>query len=334
MKEERTKRVAEFRRNQQLEGLLETVNELLDASEERALERFVRDQPVHPVVFVMGPLRSGTTLFMQWLASTTKVAYPTNMLSRFFGAPVVGALIQLLLTDPRYNFRNEITNFDSSISFESDNGKTRGALAPNEFWYFWRRFLPFKDLDWLPDEELHRVVDRNTLVAELTGLTRVFQKPFVLKSMILNYNIAFLDAIFDKALFVQLWRDPVTNVASALEARRRQSGSETEWYSFKIPEYPKLRDLDPVMQCAGQIHYINKAVRRGLASVMPARKLVVKYETFCRNPQAVFNQLAEKLGIVESKKSFVEANQFIPTREDFPNRAAIEKALATFEMED
>jgi hypothetical protein len=52
------------------------------------------------------------------------------------------------------------------------------------------------------------VVDQEGLVAELTGLTRVFGKPFALKSMILNYNIPFLEAIFAKALFVQIKRDP------------------------------------------------------------------------------------------------------------------------------
>ena len=96
---------------------------------------------------------------MQWLANTGAVAYPTNILSRFFGAPVIGAQIQLLLTDPRYNFRDEIHDFNGTISFHSDIGKTRGALNPNEFWHFWRRFLPFGELDWLPDEELFRVVD-------------------------------------------------------------------------------------------------------------------------------------------------------------------------------
>src|SRR4030095_4024262 len=110
---------------------------------------------------------------MQWLANTGVVSYPTNILSRFFGAPVIGAQIQCLLTKPPYNFRNELLDFNSAIPFESEVGKTRGALSPNEFWYFWRRFLPFGELDWLPDEHLMEVVDRKQLVAELTGLTRV-----------------------------------------------------------------------------------------------------------------------------------------------------------------
>jgi hypothetical protein len=193
--------------------MLSDLNGTLKCAEEQLLANATTLGQEFPIIFVMGPLRSGTTLFTQWLANTGAVAYPTNLLSRFYGAPAIGAQVQLLLTDPRFNFRNEILDFNSAVSFESENGKTRGALAPNEFWYFWRRFLPFGELDWLSDEELLRVVDQKKLVAELTTLTRVFGKPFALKGMILNYNIPFLDAIFEKAIFIQLRRDPVTQSA-------------------------------------------------------------------------------------------------------------------------
>jgi LPS sulfotransferase NodH len=314
-----------------LEGLLTTLNGLLACAEQAALEHYSSDYRDYPIVFVMGPHRSGTTLFMQWLANTGAVGYPTNILSRFFGAPIIGAQIQLLLTDPRYNFRNEILDFNSAITFDSEIGKTRGALGPNEFWHFWRRFLPFKELDWLPDEELLRVVDQQRLVAELTSLTRVFGKPFALKSMILNYNIRFLEAIFVEALFVQIKRDAVANVASILEARKRQLGSENKWHSFKIREYPQLKDLDPITQSAGQVHYINKAVTQGMAAVNASRKLVVEYEDFCKNPGRIFDRLVEKLGIDKSARRFCGPDQFRLTRDaNLPNRAAIEKALGEF----
>lgn len=331
---EESSREQTFKRNASLEGLLRTINGLLDCSEQVALELYSSEQENYPIVFVMGPHRSGTTLFTQWLANTGVVSYPTNLLSRFYGAPVMGAQIQLLLTDPRFNFRNEILDFNSVISFESENGKTKGALAPNEFWYFWRRFLPFGELDWLPDEELFRVVDQKKLVAELSTLTRVFGKPFALKSMILNYNIPFLDAIFEKALFVQIKRDPVTNVASILEARKRQLGSENEWYSFKIPEYPQLKDLDPIAQSAGQLHYINKAVTKGMSKVDESRKLVVQYEDFCLNPRSTFDQLISKLDLSGDDYAYSGPERFNLTRgENQPNSAIIEKALARFSLE-
>lgn len=328
--QEDNQRAPAFKRNAQLEDLLKKLNNILRCAETQVLEGALDLGSDHPIIFVMGPLRSGTTLFMQWLANTGLAAYPTNLLSRFYGTPVAGAYIQLLLTDPRFNFRNEILDFNSTISFESENGKTRGALAPNEFWYFWRRFLPFEELDWLPDEELFRVVDKKNLIAELTTLTRIFGKPFALKTMILNYNIRFLDAIFKKALFVQINRDPITNVASILEARKRQFGRENEWYSFKIPEYPQLKDLDPISQSAGQLHFINKAVTQGMATVDGTRKLAVRYEEFCQSPREVFWQLVEKLKLPD-RPDYVGPQVFRVTRGlDFPNRVAIEKALKRF----
>lgn len=324
-------RVQAFSRNNRLEELLNRLNDSLKSAEIEALGVHASRHADYPVIFLMGPHRSGTTLFMQWLANTGIAAYPSNLLSRFYGAPVIGAQIQLLLTDPRYNFRNEILDFNTEVSFESENGKTQGALAPNEFWYFWRRFLPFKELDWLSDEELFRVVDADMLVSELTSLTHVFEKAFAIKSMILNYNIPFLDAIFEKAVFIQIKRDPVANVASILEARKRQLGSEKEWYSFKIPEYSKLKDLDPVTQSAGQLHYINTAVTKGMATVSESRKLVVHYEEFCQNPKNVFANLLSKLDLAEAAPAYNGPEQFRRTRDsDIPNSALIEKALSTF----
>jgi hypothetical protein len=282
----------------------------------------------HPVIFVMGPLRSGTTLFMQLLAATGLIAYPTNLLSRFYGAPLVGARIQQILTDPRYNFRNELSDFNMQPSYDSENGKTRGVLSPNEFWYFWRRFLPFGEIDWLPDKKLHKTVETGGLVRELVGLTKILGKPFALKAMILNYNIAFLDAIFERALFVQLRREPVANVASILAARERQLGSKTAWYSFKIPEYPQLKELDPIMQAAGQLHYINSAVQKGIRAVTDARKLVVDYEDLCQRPRDVMELLFDKLGIRDYR---YEGPTDFPVRsEDRPERDVIERALSSF----
>lgn len=170
---EKKQRTEKFSRVSELETLLGELNTHLSEANEKYLENA---QERFSKIFVMGPLRSGTTLFTQWLANTGLVAYPTNMLSRFFGAPLVGAKIQQLLTDPRYNFRNEILDFNSDINFSSDNGKTKGALAPNEFWYFWRRFLPFDELDYMPAEELKKKANLAGFRDELNALANIFEK--------------------------------------------------------------------------------------------------------------------------------------------------------------
>lgn len=291
-------RTAGFSRNLELESLLKDINASLWGAEERLLEG-QRGAPRFPVLLVMGPMRSGTTLFMQWLANTGLVAYPTNLLSRFYRAPILGAKIQLLLTDPRYNFRDELSDFAQQSEYRSENGKTKGVLAPNEFWYFWRRFLADPERDVWTDDELRQTMDTQTMLAELAGMMDVFEKPFAAKGMLFNYNIPFLDSVLTNVLFVQLKRDPVTNVASVLEARKRQFGSASAWYSFKIPEYDQLTGLDPLTQTAGQIYYINRAVSAGLAEVGDTRKLIVNYEEFCENPAAIFTLLCKKIGLFD-----------------------------------
>lgn len=289
---EQEQRTAQFTRVSDLEALLTELNANLAGANEKYLHNAFEQ---YSKIFVMGPLRSGTTLFTQWLANTGLTAYPTNLLSRFFGAPLVGATIQKLLTDPRYNFRNEILDFNSDINFSSDNGKTKGALAPNEFWYFWRRFLPFEELDYLPPHELREKGNLAGLKDELNALANIFEKPFAMKAMIMNQNIPELAEQFEKALFIHIHRDPIYNIQSALEARKRQYGDINTWYSFKVKEYPALKNLDPLESVAGQIAAINRSVEQGLAHLPKHKKLVVKYEDFCQRPEHYYNEIIRRL---------------------------------------
>lgn len=325
-------RTTVFRRNEVLEKLLAELSSDLQPAEERLMSQYQQLKMRYPLVVVLGPLRSGTTLFMQWLANTGLVAYPTNLLSRFYQTPIIGAKIQLLLTDPRYNFRDELGEFVQQAEYKSENGKTKGVLAPNEFWYFWRRFLAEPGRDVWTDDELRKSTDTKTMLAELAGIMDVFQMPFAAKGILFNYNIPFLDSIFDKALFVQIKRDPVANVASVLDARRRQLGSEAAWYSFKIPEYDTLRDLEPITQSAGQVHYINRAVTEGMAKVAEQKKLIVQYESFCANPSFVFNQFIEKLGADNQGITYRGVDEFKMSGDvDLSLQSSIASALRKFD---
>ena len=324
-------RTTKFRRNELLEKMLFELGQDLEPAERRLLAQYEQSKMRHPLVLVMGPLRSGTTLFTQWLANTGMVAYPTNLLSRFYQSPIIGAKIQLLLTDPRYNFRDELGEFIQQAEFKSENGKTKGVLAPNEFWYFWRRFLQEPSRDVWSDDELRKSMDTKTMQAELTGMMDVFQKPFATKGMLFNYNIPFLDSMLEKVLFVQIKRDPVTNVASVLDARKRQLGNENAWYSFKIPEYEQLKDLDPISQAAGQVVYIDRAVTAGLKQVAESRKMVVQYEDFCLDPRGAFETLCLKLGLGDPLEYKGEPG-FSLSREVTPDLESIRRALACFEV--
>src|SRR5690554_2255771 len=94
---EDSQRKASHKKNNILENLFPEMIELLAPVEEKALERF--NKPNKKVFFIVGCARSGSTLLYQYLAKTNLFAYPTNLVSRFFYAPYVGARIQQLLLD-------------------------------------------------------------------------------------------------------------------------------------------------------------------------------------------------------------------------------------------
>ncbi|PAU77901.1 sulfotransferase family protein [Halovibrio salipaludis] len=325
-------RHAEFARNDNLESLLGTLNEDLALAEAQAMQRYLDQQPPFPPIFVMGAPRSGTTLFMQWLASTGVFAYPTNMLSRFWAAPITGARIQKALTDPAYDFRDELRDFKGGTDFESHHGKTAGALSPNEFWYFWRRFMPGNE--YRPRHELERTVDNETLRTEIAGITDLFGKPFATKGMIFNENIPYMADILPNAIFVWVRRQPEYNIQSLLQARERQYGDMNQWYSFKIREFDKLKDLPPTESVSGQVASIHHAIEEGFSSLTDNRKLIVDYETFCSSPSKIYEELATKLCTHEVViPQEPTATQFNPRNEwrlGSPTYSMVHQAYKTF----
>ncbi len=290
---EHERRSPEFERNEKLEALLREINALLGPAERQTLDG--QRMPVQPLTLVVGSPRSGTTLVFQWLASLGCFSYPTNWLSRFWQAPYIGARLQRLLTDPEYQFGHEFIELEqASFSFESSLGKTRGLLAPNEFWYFWRRFFPFKDVHYLSDDELSKV-DVATFSAELAAIESALEKPLAMKAMIINANIPFVNSTLDKVVFLYVKRHPFYNAQSLLDARRAFSGNLDDWYSFRPKQYPALKDLDPINQVAGQIYYFNDEIERALSQIDENRCLQVDYENFCSDPAAIYAALRQKL---------------------------------------
>ena len=86
-----------------------------------------------------------------------------------------------------------------------------------------------------------------------------------------------------------------SNIASALEARKSQLGSEKEWYSFRIPEMKLLMQMeDAAMQVAGQIYYTNSAIEKALEKVSEERKIEIQYEDFCEDSEKYYQLLQIK----------------------------------------
>ncbi len=282
------------RRNDRLENLLADLDRDLAGAATR-LPRGL-DKPRLPQVFVVGCPRSGTTLMYQWLAATGLFTYPTNFISRFPSAPWIGQRIQLLLTDPEYDFNGELTAGLETAGgpYSSRLGKTVGLTAPHEFWYWWRRFLPTRETHALTARDL-AAVDTTGMLKELAAWEAVRHRPLLMKGLILNWNLDWLAALLPSAVFVHISRDPFFTMQSLLSARRDFFGDVRRWYSFKPPEYPDLKDTDPARQVAAQVLLTGQAVSAGLSALAPRRRLQVDYDDFCARPGVVYDELVSAL---------------------------------------
>ena len=322
-------RQSQFRRNEKLEKLLSELEQDFECSEGALRDRYSAIGVKHPLIFVFGPMRSGTTLYMQWLASLDCFAYPSNLLSRFYYAPLMGAKIHQLLTNPEFSFRDELNDLSPAARFESSNGKTAGSLSPNEFGYFWNRHIKYGERDYADNQLLEKTVDKSRLVGEFAGLTSIFDKPFAIKALKHNFNVSFLSSLFNKAIFVRIHRDPASNVASVIDARKRQFGSVDPWYSFKVPEYESLVKLPPMDQVVGQVESINRALDAGFSIIPEHRKVDVCYEKFCENPSAAYKELADKVNGFGAylPDSYEGEASFAVTRTINPDRSSFNSSL-------
>ena len=273
-------RTPTHQRSQDVEQLLARLEEVLAPIEKQLSNNNLNLQK--PIFLIVGCARSGTTLISQFLAQTTYFAYPSNLMSRFYYATHLGSILHKLLID--YDFKHEIFNpLTSSDQFQSQLGKTTGANAPHEFWYFWRRFFKFDEIQVLSESALQNVDERG-FISELAAMEEVFDKPLMMKAMIMNWHISYLHKILNKAHFIYVRRDIASNAQSLLEARKAFYNDANKWYSFKPPEYNTLQSQPIVSQVAGQVYYTNKAIEKQLALLPDSSYTIVDYEDFCANP--------------------------------------------------
>lgn len=281
-----------FNKNPDLDALLARMNEYLKVAEKSLPEppssRF-------PLILLVGAPRSGTTLFMQWLQATGHVAVPTNLLSRFYAAPAFGLMLQKMLTDSRYQYRDEMALPDHVQSgFESDYGKTTGLLGHNSFFYFWRQFFPLRGSAPIDPVDLEKV-DAVGFKRAINQIAAEVDIPFAMKAYLAQYNLRLIHRILGNVLFVHITRNPVETMRSLLEARKFVHGDERIWWGCRPPGSERLDGLEPEQQVAGQIAFTDRSIEAELAEIPAVYSMQISYEALCQSPPEIWSALKYKV---------------------------------------
>jgi hypothetical protein len=282
------KRTRSFQKESSLEKVFPEMARLLIPAEQEVLKGFTA--PQKPIFLILGCARSGTTLLFQYLAKSGALNFPTNLVSRFYYAPYIGMRIQQMLID--YDYNNEVIPEESSINYSSNLGKTKGAKAPHEFWYFWRRFFQFGDIQKLTKEQL-REVNWPLLLSELAAMEAVYQKPLLMKGMNLNWNLLDVEKNIPNVHFIHINRETLYNAQSLLLSRKKFFDSYAEWYSFRPPKYNDLKDLSPEEQVVQQVKITNHDICSQLDQLPRQKYTQISYESLCKHPFQTCSDLVE-----------------------------------------
>ncbi len=247
--------------NGRLEGLLE-----VDAVPER------------PILFIVGHQRCGATVVGQYLAAALAVGYPSNLIARFWRAPLAGLVIQRGLQAQLAALRP---------NFSSELGSTPGVLDPHEFSYFWEHWFPL----------VRSCRDPAGFVRLLGSLQAAFDLPLLFKNVFNSLRIDLLAELLPPARFLWVERDAGEVARSTLEARRSRFGRDDAWFGVRGDDWDDLAALPPTEQIAAQIARTEEAMRAGWDRVAPEARMTVDYHQFCAAPARVAAELQSRWGL-------------------------------------
>jgi hypothetical protein len=260
-------------------GVVATPLDLLLASRERArLEH--AGPPEKPILFVVGPPRSGTTLVAQTLIRALPVAYLTNLTGVFPRSPITaGRLLHARLENERVQPR-------------SHYGRTSRLYGPNDALQLWDRWIG-NDRTQIPSEL--GAAERSAMVRFFGAYEAAHGAPILAKNNSLNLYAALVGEALPTARFVCLRREPVFLAQSLLQARRHIHGSAAVPYG---PHSPR-RDaaLNPVEDVCAQIRFHEETAERQQRALGAERFRFLSYEAFCDDPAGLALEMSELLAL-------------------------------------
>ena len=288
---------------------------------ERWLVRRYGDGPCQ-CVFIVGPPRTGSTLFYEVLVTRYRFAYTTGLTHRLFRVPVITSLLQCPFVKRRV------------ARYESEYGQVYGFTAPTESGRIWRYWLPRHapycfDTPGIPNEQIRSIV---------SAISHCLGGPFLTKYLFFANQLELVDELFPGALFLHIEREPRDVVRSILR-RRRADGLEREWWSVRPRSWERYRYESAVRQVCAQVALLHQDINESIAAIGPHRRLHVGYESLCEDPRGISAKVRSFLARhdihLEDRGDIPRSFQASPPRPlDAETENKITQELARFGLSD
>lgn len=266
-----------------------------DSLFEKLLRVKKEDKKDCPVVVLLAPPRSGSTLTYQILTSGIKNFHLTNIWNLLFSTPVLGGLVSSKLCK----------NYKSS--FHSFQGFVPGLCGEAEglkFWNYWSG-QNLEEQDQLNIPQLQKLAKKINLLGN--GDRGVFITGYLGHV----FSVEALREVFPKIIFVHLYRDLLSNSHSIYQL------SSDSWTSTKPKGFSEsaINNLSRHEVIAKQVTVIHsKVIAQGKKNDI----ISVSYEEICKNPNQVIDKI---VAFANSRDILLDKNKLI----NIPNSFAVSK---------
>ncbi len=253
--------------------------DLLLSGREQALYHAATEAKL-PIIFIVGPPRSGTTLVAQTLIRHLPVAYINNLTALFPRSPIsINSFFDRPLRNERQGDRSYF-------------GKTAGFWGQNDALHIWDRWLG-TDRTTFP-AELNE--DRRQKMKAFFGAYETFSgRPLIAKNNNMNAFAHLIADALPTATFICLQRSPRALAQSLLISRQQIQGSSKHRYGLVDPERKEQPVDDAIADVCRQIRYFRDLEETQRARIGAERFWTLSYEAFCQNPSALVAKVADEI---------------------------------------
>lgn len=262
------------------EGFLVRMNQHLAGLQDA---EYVDDVEDRPVIVVVGPPRTGTTLTIQLLASCLGLGFIDNLAAAFWRAPTYGIRL------------SQVVNVHPFLStYRSRFGRTSGPAEPHEFGYFWNRLLGLRPLTE-PTAVQRNEVDWGRVRSVVLNVAAALDAPWVFKGFHLTWVLEEFTRALPSSVVVRMHRDEGDTARSILRMREVAFGGVDHWASLRPASCDSLTSLCPEEQAAAQVFLVEQSLTRQLEGLPSHRLVDVSLERMRDDPAWIVETVSERL---------------------------------------
>lgn len=253
-----------------------------------------------PIIVLLSPPRSGSTLTYQLLTSAFKNFHLTNIWNLLYATPTIGAVIsKKLIADEKVS------------SFTSHHGFVHGITGEAEgmkFWTYWTGQGLSQENSKIKEKKF------NKFTKIINALSHKFQQPFICGYLGHVFCIEELRKRFNNIIFVYLTRDLLANACSLY---RVEAGN----YFSIMPNTINIKEQNRFQQIAKQL----VSIHANILEHKHSDTFNYSYEELCKDP----------MGFVKYLQAFAKErgiNLEIINKKQIPKNFKISNPLCTNEV--